>query len=114
MGDGQHVWAAAEWVLMIRNCFLYEEDDCLVIGAGVPARWLETKEAIHFGPAPTSFGILQISIEPHHDDQYIVHWDPVWHRRAPRMEVRMPECKHVVLEPAQCGQHGHITIERAA
>jgi GH15 family glucan-1,4-alpha-glucosidase len=22
MGDGQHVWAAAEWVLMIRNCFV--------------------------------------------------------------------------------------------
>jgi len=25
MGDGQHVWAAAEWVLMMRNCFVREE-----------------------------------------------------------------------------------------
>ena len=26
MGDGQHVWAAAEWMMMMRNCFVREED----------------------------------------------------------------------------------------
>ncbi|MFP5344729.1 MAG: hypothetical protein ACLGGU_03675, partial [Gammaproteobacteria bacterium] len=31
MGDGQHVWAAAEWVLMIRNCFVREEEDRLIL-----------------------------------------------------------------------------------
>jgi hypothetical protein len=25
MGDAHHVWAAAEWVLMLRNCFLRKE-----------------------------------------------------------------------------------------
>ena len=38
MGDGQHVWAAAEWVLMIRNCFAREEDDHLILCSGIPAR----------------------------------------------------------------------------
>ncbi|MEK8023577.1 MAG: hypothetical protein AAB229_07185, partial [Candidatus Hydrogenedentota bacterium] len=41
MGDGQHAWAAAEWVLAIRNCFVREEcwnqeENGLIIGAGVP------------------------------------------------------------------------------
>jgi len=36
MGDGQHVWAAAEWVLMLRNMFLREEDRVLVIASAFP------------------------------------------------------------------------------
>src|SRR6185436_20954594 len=36
MGDGQHVWAAAEWVLMLRNLFVREEGDRLILGSGLP------------------------------------------------------------------------------
>src|SRR5947207_8343644 len=25
MGDGQHMWAACEWAMMLRNCFIREE-----------------------------------------------------------------------------------------
>ena len=35
MGDGQHGWAAAEWIMIIRNAFVREEHDHLVIGAGI-------------------------------------------------------------------------------
>ena len=35
MGDGQHGWAAAEWVMMMRNCFVREEGDRLIIGSGI-------------------------------------------------------------------------------
>jgi hypothetical protein len=41
MGDGQHGWAAAEWVLMIRNLFVREEGKKLILGSGVFPRWLE-------------------------------------------------------------------------
>jgi hypothetical protein len=64
MGDGQHVWAAAEWIIMLRNCFVREEKDCLVIGAGVSQQWLASQQLISFGPAATSFGPVSISIEP--------------------------------------------------
>ncbi|HBD13274.1 MAG TPA: hypothetical protein DCZ13_14080, partial [Porticoccaceae bacterium] len=40
MGDGQHVWAAAEWIAVLRNCFLYEEGDRLILAAGIPEHWL--------------------------------------------------------------------------
>src|SRR6185503_7644675 len=36
MGDGEHVWAAAEWILLMRNCFVREEGDSLVVGSGIP------------------------------------------------------------------------------
>src|SRR5690606_36768683 len=39
MGDGQHAWAAAEWVIMLRNCFLREEGDRLILCAGLPEAW---------------------------------------------------------------------------
>jgi len=29
MGDGQHVWAAAEWLMIVRHCFVREEGDHL-------------------------------------------------------------------------------------
>ena len=48
MGDGQHVWAAAEWVLMIRNCFVREEDEGLILCSGIPQIWLDKKQPITF------------------------------------------------------------------
>ena len=35
MGDGQHGWAAAEWVMMLRNLFVREEGRDLLIGTGL-------------------------------------------------------------------------------
>src|SRR5690606_18537012 len=39
MGDGQHGWAAAEWIMMIRNAFVREESDRLIIGSGLLGSW---------------------------------------------------------------------------
>ena len=36
MGDGQHAWAAAEWIIMLRNIFVREENDVLILCAGIP------------------------------------------------------------------------------
>ena len=56
MGDGQHIWAAAEWVLMIRNCFVLEEESAnkLILCAGIPALWLAEKTTMTFGPYGTT------------------------------------------------------------
>ena len=57
MGDGQHGWAAAEWIMMMRNCFVREEADHLVIGSGLLPEWLESGEELFFGPTLTRMGI---------------------------------------------------------
>ena len=90
MGDGHHVWAAAEWVLMIRNCFVREEGDRLILGAGIPPRWLEQDAPIRFGPAPTSFGAVSLTISPQTGRPPRVAWQGDWHRLAPAVEIRLP------------------------
>ena len=41
MGEGKHSWASAEWVLMLRNCFVREEADTkLILCSGIPEAWL--------------------------------------------------------------------------
>ena len=62
MGDGQHGWAAAEWVMMIRNLFVREEGRRLVLCSGIESHWLQTSSPVSFGPAPTPFGKISIKI----------------------------------------------------
>jgi hypothetical protein len=100
MGDGQHVWAAAEWVLMIRNCFVREEGNRLILASGIPQRWLSGRSTLSFGPAPTSFGTLSLSIKPE-KHSIIISWQGVWHAEAPRIEVRISGFNPIIAEPDQ-------------
>jgi hypothetical protein len=99
MGDGHHVWAAAEWVMMMRNCFVREEQDRLIIGAGIPGRWLEHECHITFGPAPTAFGNVHITIVPDSKDQVIVFWKGEWWGDAPPIEIHLPGFERITPEP---------------
>ncbi|HSG48957.1 MAG TPA: hypothetical protein VLA43_14145, partial [Longimicrobiales bacterium] len=64
MGDGHHVWASAEWVLMLRNMFVREEGGRLVLASGILPEWLAADGPISFGPAPTSFGPVTVEVLP--------------------------------------------------
>ncbi|MBF0479152.1 MAG: hypothetical protein HQL26_06680 [Candidatus Omnitrophica bacterium] len=86
MGDGQHVWAAAEWALMIRNCFVREEQGRLILCSGIPQTWLDTKTDMIFGPAPTSFGDIKILIKPV-GQKIMVEWQGTWFTKEPEMEI---------------------------
>jgi hypothetical protein len=91
MGDGQHVWAAAEWAMMIRNCFVREEEDHLVLCQGVAPRWLEAGAPLAFGPAPTAFGPASIRVQADPQRQSVsVSWEATWRDGEPRIEVRLP------------------------
>lgn len=93
MGDGHHVWAAAEWVLMLRNCFVREEGEGLILCAGIPPRWLEQDEPIRFGPAPTGFGAIRLTILPQAGAAPRVEWQADWHGAAPPIQVCLPGCE---------------------
>ena len=64
MGDGQHGWAAAEWVMMLRNMFVREEGDELIIGSGLFPDWLQSGQPLHFGPTLTPYGPVTVDIRP--------------------------------------------------
>lgn len=91
MGDGHHVWAAAEWVLMIRHCFVREEGDRLVLCSGLPRRWLQQDRPIRFGPAPTAFGPVTVTVEPRQGEPARVTWQGDWFGQPPTVDVRLPD-----------------------
>lgn len=91
MGDGQHVWAAAEWVLMIRNCFVREElaGRKLILCSGVPLEWVSEAERAELGPVATSFGQISIRVV-RRGVSWTVAWEAAWHGDPPEIEVCAP------------------------
>ncbi|MFH1189238.1 MAG: GtrA family protein [Candidatus Omnitrophota bacterium] len=98
MGDGQHVWAAAEWVMAIRNCFVREEGDGLILCSGIPRIWMEKDQAASFGPAPTRFGDIRISVKPQ-GHNILVEWRGEWHAKEPPIDIRLPGVANVRIPP---------------
>jgi hypothetical protein len=90
MGDGQHAWAAAEWIMMVRNCFLFEEEfeDRLILAAGLSLDWCEGEKPTKFGPAPTRFGPVTVSLQIS-GEEVELSWFGTWHGREPEVEVRL-------------------------
>lgn len=89
MGDGQHGWAAAEWVMMLRNMFVFEEEEDLVLGAGVFPEWLESRETLRFGPTPTRWGPVTLRLVKM-EGELLLELDAAWRTAAPRLEARLP------------------------
>jgi hypothetical protein len=104
MGDGQHGWAAAEWALMMRNCFVREEGATLVLASGIPAAWLELGQPMSFGPAPTPHGPVRVEVVPRGAGA-TVRWERQWRGREPAIEVRVPGAEPVRVAP------GHTSCE---
>lgn len=90
MGDGQHAWASAEWVLLIRNLFIREEGRSLIFGSGIPAEWFEEKQPISFGPTPTKFGPCRVVIEPQ-EQGLRVRWEADWRTPPEQIDIHCGE-----------------------
>lgn len=111
MGDGQHVWAAAEWILMLRNCFVREEGGSLILFSGIPASWLETGEEISFGPAPTSFGPVELLLETA-GEKIRARWHGDWRDREPELKILLPGLAAVTTQKGQEELEGVPEVRR--
>ena len=89
MGDGQHGWAAAEWVMMMRNLFVREEGDKLILGSGVFPEWLESGEELRFGPTPTPHGRVSVSLRQD-ENKLELQMDASWFAKPPEVEIKVP------------------------
>jgi hypothetical protein len=90
MGDGQHVWAAAEWVLMMRNLFVREENDSLVIGAGIRRQWLEIPGSLGIERALTPHGEVTVNVTVSAKHEVEITVNGAWREGTPRIDVRIP------------------------
>jgi hypothetical protein len=90
MGDGHHIWAAAEWALMLRQCFVREEDDNLIIASGVKPAWWRPEPA-QFGPTLTPWGRVSVRVTAVDGAPATrVAVEAVWRGTPPCLEVRLP------------------------
>ena len=88
MGDGQHGWAAAEWVMMIRNLFVREEGRQLIVGAGLLPEWLEGETDVSFGATPTPFGSVTVRLFRQGADRFLA-LDAQWRAEPPPVIVQI-------------------------
>jgi hypothetical protein len=88
MGDGQHGWAAAEWVQVIRNLFVREENGKLILGSGLFPEWIQASDDLFFGPTPTPYGDVTLRILKHRQ-RVLVEGQAAWRNHAPEMEIRI-------------------------
>ena len=97
MGDGQHGWAAAEWVMMMRSLFVREEDGLLVIGSGIFPQWLEAGRTLFFGPTPTPHGPVLVRVTP--GDKWVeVEVEADWRGDPPRLEAGLQGFERQAIE----------------
>ena len=123
MGDGHHAWAAAEWVAMMRNCFVREEGKQIILGSGLLPEWMDSDQTLSFGPVPTQFGLIRVFITPLFENRettglsapncektYCVSWEAIWHQQAPAISVQLPGFEKITLPEGHW--EGHINCKR--
>ncbi|HEY0552029.1 MAG TPA: hypothetical protein VGF13_20680 [Verrucomicrobiae bacterium] len=91
MGDGQHVWAAAEWLMMMRNLFVREEGDALIIGSGIRTEWLTHGQPIFLEGTLTPFGEVSVRFEATSEAEISLTIQASWRGQVPRLEIQVPE-----------------------
>ena len=107
MGDGQHMWAACEWAMMVRNCFVREEAGRLIVGSGVrPEWWRETGASL--GPTLTPFGPVTIRIA--HDTNADADENHVRTRRARSSAAVATPTLSVVVEAEWRGPRPQLEV----
>jgi GH15 family glucan-1,4-alpha-glucosidase len=60
MGDGEHIWATAEWIMAIKNAFIIEQDNKVILFRGVPKSWLIEDKQLCLNNIATSFGVINL------------------------------------------------------
>jgi hypothetical protein len=97
MGDGQHGWAAAEWIMMMRNLFIREEGQTLIIGSGIFPEWIKKDGELAFGPTLVPGGKLKVRFLKS-KDQLTVYLDSDPDLRPVPCKIRVPGYKSAAVD----------------
>jgi len=110
MGDGQHGWAAAEWVMMMRNLFVREEGASLVIGSGVRREWLrEGGKPVSFGPTPTPWGRISVILEGQ-ESALKVSWSADWRQSPPEIDICVSGFERLRLDAGRAEKRQTVEV----
>jgi hypothetical protein len=63
-GDQPYNWADANWIILFRNLFVFEDGDNLLLTPALFRRWHQGDKTIVAEGLPTYFGVLDLKIKP--------------------------------------------------
>jgi len=91
MGDGDHGWAAAEFVSLLRDMLVRETPEGIELLSGAPREWIESKQGIRLGRATTACGTVDFSVSTD-AGQVLVSWAVVrkLHQEAGAVVLSLP------------------------
>jgi hypothetical protein len=108
MGDGQHAWAAAEWVMMLHHLFAAEEGDNLMLLRGIPGKWLNDEAPLEIGPLRTRCGDIEVLAKAG-NDLVEVRWTARWRTPPAGIVVQIPGTAAVRAEDPRAAS-GRATL----
>jgi hypothetical protein len=75
IGDMPHTWVGAGFIRAVRSMLAYEreDDDALVLAAGVPAEWVMSDAGVKVRRLPTHYGVLNYSVRGESADAVRLH-----------------------------------------
>src|SRR5262245_54678987 len=88
MGEGHHGWAAAEWILLLRNLLLREEEDRLSLTPLLNLKHLKPGDTFSARSAPSHFGTVsfklyvdrkELLLELGEEMEFVSAKELVWH-----------------------------------
>lgn len=91
VGDMPHTWVGADFISAVRSLFVYEreEDEALVLLAGVKREWLENDPYVTVRNFPTEYGVLSYTARLD-NNELVVRLDG---------DLRVPRGEIVVVNP---------------
>jgi hypothetical protein len=89
-GDGQHGWASAEWLLLVRALLFQEARHRLVLTPALPRDWLGSPGHLSVENAPTRFGLLSYRLDWDCDKCVRVEMSPRWRTSPPEVLWHAP------------------------
>ncbi|MBX7245832.1 MAG: hypothetical protein K1X53_10055 [Candidatus Sumerlaeaceae bacterium] len=83
-GEGHHGPANAQWVLLLRNLILRENQDVLEVTPFLPPEWQKADQHVGISNAPTNFGMVTVRAD-FHDNSAALTLEARW--RVPPREI---------------------------
>lgn len=90
VGDGHHGWAAADFLMAIRNMLILEENEKLILTPVIPKEWLTLFEEIKIKRAPTHFGKIGFKYQVIKENEMNITLDCDFSKQPQAIEINLP------------------------
>ncbi|MBF0220273.1 MAG: hypothetical protein HQL49_12215 [Gammaproteobacteria bacterium] len=119
MGDGDHGWATAEVLVLMRSALVCEQGQALWLGVGIPERWYREDLHLAVNSAATLFGLLSFQLTQC-AGELILTWQLQPHEicGTPTLILYLPQCyrhdKRLMSEPCRHPRWQQFTLPETA